>query len=475
MAPKTAPPATEKGYVNAYGGWLTGWAVQGDVYEQISELLWPNSVRVYTRMGREDSRLASMFQALWLPVRRTRWRIDPNGAKATVVKHIATDLGLPIVGDDPNKPTPRTRSEFCWPEHLRNALTYLQFGHAVFETVYRIDGGLAHLDRVAPRPQSTIAYWNVDRQGRLMSVEQWSAGVFAVPGYVVQVPTSDGSAAIPGDRLVVYVRDPDPGVWTGNSILRACYKNFILKDELMRIEAAAARRHGIGVPTLWASPEESEDEERIAEYQRIASAYTGGSSAGLALPAEAKAQILSPAGTPMDPRRAIEYHDHQMALVALAHFLNLDGKGGSYALASVQADTFVQSLQTVADTIRDTAQRRIVEPLVDANWGPDEPTPRLVFDEIGSRQDATAAALQMLVNSGLLTPDPRLEQFLRESTGLPAPDPDADEPEPPGPPPSAALPGMPGEPLQPTTPTRSAAARARWTRERPRYQQGALF
>ena len=474
MAPKTAPPATEKGYVNAYGGWLTGWAVQGDVYEQISELLWPNSVRVYTRMGREDSRLASMFQALWLPVRRTRWRIDPNGAKATVVKHIATDLGLPIVGDDPNKPTPRTKGEFCWPEHLRNALTYIQFGHAVFETVYRIEGGLAHLDRVAPRPQSTIAYWNVDRQGRLMSVEQWSAGVFAVPGYVVQVPTGDGSAAIPGERLVVYVRDPDPDVWTGNSILRACYKNFILKDELMRIEAAAARRHGIGVPTLWASPEESEDEERIAEYQRIASAYTGGSSAGLALPAEAKAQILSPAGTPMDPRRAIEYHDHQMALVALAHFLNLDGKGGSYALASVQADTFVQSLQTVADTIRDTAQRRIVEPLVDANWGPDEPTPRLVFDEIGSRQDATAAALQMLVNSGLLTPDPRLEQFLRESTGLPAPDPDADEPGPPGPPPSAALPGMPGE-LQPTTPTRSAAARARWTRERPRYQQGALF
>ncbi len=447
MAPKTAPPATEKGYVNSYGGWLTGWAVQGDVYEQIAELLWPNSVRVYTRMGREDSRLASMFQAIWQPVRRTRWRIDPNGAKATVVKHVATDLGLSIVGDD--APLVRGVGLFSWPEHLRNALTYVQFGHAVFETVYRIEGGLAHLHRVAPRPQSTIAYWNVDRQGRLLSIEQWSAGVFAVPGYVVQVPTGDGSQAIPGDRLVVYVRDPDPGVWTGNSILRACYKNFILKDELMRIEAAAARRHGIGVPTLWASPEESEDEDRIAKYQEIASAYTGGSSAGLALPAEAKAQILAPQGTPMDPRRAIEYHDHQMALVALAHFLNLDGKGGSYALASVQADTFVQSLQTVADTIRDTAQRRIVEPLVDANWGPDEPAPRLVFDEIGSRQDATAAALQMFVNSGLLTPDPRLEQFLRESTGLPAPDPDA--PEPP----------VEGEKQPPAPPVATSSARRR--------------
>jgi hypothetical protein len=70
----------------------------------------------------------------------------------------------------------------------------------------------------------------------------------------------------------------------------------------------------------------------------------------------------------------------------------------------------VQSVQTVADDIRDTAQAHIVEDLVDLNFGPDEPSPLLVFDEIGSRQDATAAALQMLVNSKLLTPDDRLER-----------------------------------------------------------------
>lgn len=428
MAPKTAPPKTEKGYVNAFSGWLNGWSGQVDQFEQIFELLWPNSVRVYGRMGREDARLASMLQATWLPIRRTAWRIDPNGAKKTVAKHVATNLGLPLVGEDENRPTPRSKGGFSWAEHLRWALTYLQFGHSVFETVYRVEQGLAYLDRLAPRPQSTIAYWNVDRQGQLLSIEQWPAGLVQMPGAMVQAPTTIGAGVIPGERLVVYVRDPDPGVWTGNSILRACYKHYLLKDELMRIEAAAARRHGIGVPVLWATPEESEDRERIAEYQRTASEYRGGSSAGLGLPAEAKAQILSPTGAPMDPRRAIEYHDHQMALVALAHFLNLDGKGGSYALASVQADTFVQSLQTVADTVRDTAQKRIVEPLVDMNWGQDEPAPKLVFDEIGSRQDATAAALQMLVNSGLVTPDQRLEQYLRQSSGLPAPDPETATP-----------------------------------------------
>ena len=72
------------------------------------------------------------------------------------------------------------------------------------------------------------------------------------------------------------------------------------------------------------------------------------------------------------------------------------------------------------------------------NWGADEPTPLLVCDEIGSRQDAADAALQMLVNAGLLTPDDRLEAFLRSSTGLPDPDPDtAREPDPAVPDPGA--------------------------------------
>jgi hypothetical protein len=122
----------------------------------------------------------------------------------------------------------------------------------------------------------------------------------------------------------------------------------------------------------------------------------------------------------MDPRRAIEYHDHQMALVALAHFLNLDGKGGSYALASVQQDTFVQAVGAVAENVREVAQAHIIDDIVDWNYGQDEPAPRLVFDAIGSRQDATAVAMQQLVSAGLLTPDTKLESFVRQMTGLPA-------------------------------------------------------
>jgi hypothetical protein len=290
-------------------------------------------------------------------------------------------------------------------------------------------------------------------------------------------PTSMGDA-IDVSRLVVYVRDPEPGIWTGNSLLRPAFKHWKLKDELMRIEAAAARRHGIGVPVITANEQESEDTDRMDALLAVASAYRGGETAGLALTNGQTFDVKAPTGTPMDPRRAIEYHDHQMALVALAHFLNLDGKGGSYALASVQADTFVQSVQTVADDIRDVAQAHIVEDLVDLNFGEDEPTPLLVFDEIGSRQDATAAALQMLVAAGLLTPDERTELVIRQSVGLPSRDPNAPDPED-DPEPDPSDPNEPAEPPEPGAMQQGAPAaqmrpRGRSPRDRRKTPDGAM-
>jgi hypothetical protein len=471
---KTVAPRTEKGYVSAYAGWNPGWGFSGgDQFETNPELTWPNSVFTYNRMGREDARIMSVLRAVGLPIRRTTWRIRQNGASDEAAAFISKNLGLPIEGADTEETVSRTQGRFSWSEHLRLALTALQYGHSVFEQVYRIEGSgpnaRAVLKKLAPRPQSSISYWNVARDGGLISVQQWPAGTFSSPGMLVMAPTSMGDA-IGVNQLVVYTNEADPGVWTGNSLLRPAYKHWKLKDELMRIEAAAARRHGIGVPNFQGNDADSEDTDRMDELLAIASNYSGGESAGLATTAGESFTIVSPTGTPMDPRRAIEYHDHQMALVALAHFLNLEGKGGSYALASVQADTFVQSVQTVANDIRDVAQAHIVEDLIDLNFSIDEATPLVVFDEIGSRQDATAAALQMLVTAGLLTPDPRLEAFLRSATGLPGADPEtqSDEPQPD----PAAAPAT-GQPVD-----ESAAARmrprGRSPRDRRKTPDGAM-
>lgn len=400
---KPATPVGETGYVNGLG---TDWH-QWDRDEQVPELQWPVSVHTFSRMGREDGRVSSLLQAISLPIRRATWAVDPDGASDEVTQLVAEDLGLPIKGQAPAL-RKRRRSKFSWAEHLQTALLMLQYGHSYFEQVYRIDeNGYARLRKLAPRPQSTISSINVARDGGLVSVAQYGA------------LGDKGDSTIPIERLVAYVRDPDPGVWVGKSILRPAYKHWLLKDELMRIQAATARRNGMGVPV--ATGADGASDADIKQLQQMASQYKGGANAGVGLPFGADLKLLGVQGNLPDMQQAIEYHDKQIALAGLAHFLNLD-RGGSYALASVQADTFVQSVQAFAETVRDTANAHVVEDLVDINFGEDEPAPRIVFEEIGSRQDATAAALATLRQAGLLDDDDTVKIAVRQMLGFPLSD-----------------------------------------------------
>jgi hypothetical protein len=444
---KTAAPKGQKGYVNAYAGWLTGWGSPFDAFEENPDLLWPNSIRTYTQMRRGDSRVSSVFRAVGLPVRRTPWRIEQNGASDEVTEFVAAELGLPILSEDSEdavkRNTTRLKGRFSWARHLQQALLHLQYGHSVFERSYKLGADRkAHIDRIEPRPAGTIAFWNVGVDGEVESIQQWPAGSFVgigmVPGATL-FPALVGVGEISADRLVLYQHEPDPGIPYGNSLLRPAYKHWILKDRAMRIEIAALGRYGIGVPGFTASEAESEDQERLDEYRDLASDYTGGENSGFAIPAGAVFKIYGPEGTPPDFMHPIDFHDRAIGLAALANFLNLDGKGGSYALANVLSTTFTDSVQTVAEDVRDVAQADIVEGLVTANWGLDEPTPLLVFDEIGSRQDAAAASLALLAGAGLIKPDPELEAAIRQNAGLPAPDPMADDTTPPPTPPTAGV------------------------------------
>ncbi|GFG72701.1 hypothetical protein MBOT_00660 [Mycobacterium botniense] len=475
---KTAVPVTEAGFANPFPGMLSAFS-QWDQFEQVPELLWPNSVRTYTRMWREDSRLASVYYAIALPVLRTAWRIDPNGARDEVTEFVAANLGLPVTGADESKPKPRIRDRFSWSGHLKLALRHLQYGHQVFEQVYRIgEDGRAYLRKLAPRPSSTIAYWDIDLDGGLIGITQFPPGTSFGTPLGVTGGMQGMQLQIPVNRLVVYVRDPDPGQWIGNSLFRPAYKHWLLKDEFIRIEATAARRNGVGVPVVIAPESVSEasvGDQSLQPYLDVARQYRGGNNAGVALPFGAQFKLAGVEGNLPSGfiRQAVEYHDKQMALAALAHFLNLD-RGGSYALASVQADAFSEGVQQVADDIRDTAQAHIVEDLVDINFGEDEPCPMLVCEEIGSRQDASAAALQMLVNAGLITPDPRLEAFERQQMGLPAIDPQLqreNDAQYPLPEPPDTGPTRPAKPEKPFSSRPKADASARRS---PRNPEGAL-
>lgn len=417
------PLATSaKGYTSAPGWW---WAELDG--EETPELFWPRSVAVYDTMRRTDPQVASVLRAVTLPIRRTGWRIDPNGAADEVVQLVSEDLGLPVIGGQ-DAPTRRTRGRFSWKRHLFEALLMLPMGHSIFEQVYRIDeAGRARLRKLEWRPPSTISKVNVARDGGLVSIQQH--GTMGAAGAEIEV-----------SRLVAYVNEREGGNWLGRSLLRPAFKDWTIKDRLIRIQAQTVQRNGMGIPTYTASPVpealatdaaiKAYIDAEIAAGLKIAQELQAGENAGASIPNGASLGLEGVKGTLPDAGGPIRYHDEQIARAVLAHFLNLGGdkSTGSYALGDTFANFFVLALQTVAEDVADIANQHIVEDLVDLNFGEDAIAPRLVFDEIGSRHPATAQAIQMLMTSGALSADPALERHLRTQYGLPDRDDDAPAP-----------------------------------------------
>jgi hypothetical protein len=153
-----------------------------------------------------------------------------------VVKFVADDLGLPIVGKNPTPP-PRLKDRFSWPEHLREALLMLPFGHMYFEQVYRVDEGgdrrtcgswrpAVEDDRAyrrRPRRRADLDHPVLDVEARPPSRSRWTGWS----------PTST-----PGGRQLARQR----------RLLRNGYKNWLIKDRLLRVQAQTIERNGMGIP-----------------------------------------------------------------------------------------------------------------------------------------------------------------------------------------------------------------------------------
>ncbi|WP_174776323.1 MULTISPECIES: phage portal protein family protein [Cryobacterium] len=408
----------EQGYqVNVAG--LSSWSTLADEsHETNPDLMWPRNLEVYDKMRREDSQVGSVLRAVTLPIRGAEWMIDPASARPEVVDLVSADLGLPVKGRDP-VPALRTKGRFQWGEHLRMALLELVHGHSFFEQVYRPEGDRLRLKKLSWRPARSISKINVARDGGLISIEQ----------YGVKDP-------IPVDRLVAYVNDREGGNWIGQSLLRSPYKNWLLKDRMLRAQALTVERNGLGVPVYEAAPvpdtASPEDREKWQLSEKasgltLAKGFRGGEAAGASIPNGSKLTLMGVTGDLPDTDKPIRYHDEQIARAVLAHFLNLGTETGSWALGSTFADFFTSSLNAVAAHIRDTTQAHVVEDLVDWNWNESEPAPRIVFKPIGSGGSLTAEALKSLIDAGVIKADETLEAFMRSAFSLPVKDPSASD------------------------------------------------
>lgn len=352
----------------------------------------------YDKMRKSDGTIKAMLTAMNLPIRRARWFVEPASEDAKDVE-IAKFIEDALM----------EHMSISWDDFLRQSLLMLAYGVMVFEkvmTIQVIDG----VERVvwkkfAPRMPKTIIAWQT---------EDGQNGI-------KQMTKNNGTVSIPIENLLIFVNEKEGDNWQGTSVLRAAVKHFEYKNGFYQIDAVAFERQGLGIPKAKLSSENASDED-INKAEVILKNIRAHHQQYIIEPHDMDIEFMDMKGnTVRDPQNSIQHHNREMVKAILAHFLELgSGDSGSRALSTDQSDLFLQSLEAVANTFKDTVDKYAIKELVDWNFDNVENYPKLKYAGI-SRTDVEkmATAFNTFVTAGAIIPSDTDEDYIREMMGLP--------------------------------------------------------
>jgi hypothetical protein len=372
---------------------------------------------------RADSQIEGLFFGLIQPIMKYQWLIDPNGADDWVVQALASDLNLNIKDSEP-LPMQRKKGRFNFYEHQQNAFLALLYGHYGFEQVgpviqdpkWKANGGTRwQLHKLAPREPRTIYQINVSQDGSLISVKQMLPA--SMTGELPEIPI---------DRLVWYPWAKEGANWVGRSMIRSCFRNWLLKDKLLRIDVINHERAGgipIAIAQEGATPSEISDQAKLAQSMKVTD--TGGG----ALPFGSKLEIMRSSGS--DIIHSINYHDEQMARRFLLMVMQLGQTHvGARNLGEVFIDFFTNGQRSVADWFVNIFNEHVIEDWIDWNLGTDyENVPQLIYEDTSQNERLSTADLVALIDAHAIVVDEDLEIMLRDRFNLGLKQPGAPKPQ----------------------------------------------
>ena len=142
-------------------------------------------------------------------------------------------------------------------------------------------------------------------------------------------------------------------------------------------------------------------------------------------PSGYKLKLLSAGGRrPIDVNEIIKRYESRIAMSMLGEFILLGSESvGSFALADSKTSLFAQALGTYLDSISSEFNNQAIPKLMRLNGFQEKDFPTLAYDDIEvPALGELTSALSGLVGSGILTPDDKLEEYVREHANLPAVD-----------------------------------------------------
>lgn len=397
-------------------------------------------LRQYEKMRRNDGQVAMALKAVKTPVLAARWYMQPASQSKKDVK-ISN-----FIWDNLTK-----KMSISWPQFLTEALACADFGFYSFQKVFDIDpDGMVYWRKFATLHPLDLWRWVYDDQGGPNGGWFWGD------------ENSSTGEFFPIEKLLVFITDREAGDLQGRSVLRPAYKHWYYKENLYKVDAIAKERHGIGIPVIKLPPGWTDDDKKTAD--NLGRNLRTNEKAHVTLPPMWDVVFAELKGNPVDCMTSIRHHDTQIAR-SVGMLGMSDDPGG--ALSDPQ-DLFIKSSRFLAEIVRDVINKWAIPELCGYNWPGVTDYPELRVRRVGDTTDwrQFSFAIRNFVGAGILTPDDKLEEWIRDEMDLPMADPstarDVPTPQSPGTP-QTVKPGSPEanavivSPKPTGTPTQSQA------------------
>jgi phage gp29-like protein len=355
--------------------------------------------RTYEQMRRGDAQVSATVMAMKLPVRCAEWKIQPPKDATPAEKECAEFVEANLF------------DELDFDRALENILLALDFGSACHEDIWTVTNGRVHVAKLAARMPLTYYTWTIDADEDLVELVQhgFHGGNFT-------------EFRLPADKIALYTFRQEGANFAGRAILREMYQHWYTKAALYKIDAIAAERNGMGVPTGELGPD-AKSEDRVT-FEKFLSSIAAHQSAYVMFPNGYKFTLTGVTGQVRDCKESIQHHNMQISMAGLAQFMVMGQQSrgsGNRSLGETMSDFFYLSLQTLANQVGDTFSDNTIARLAAYNFGPGVRAPRLVPQQIiAMKFESITEALSKLGMAQMLTPDPDMELWIRQKMGAPA-------------------------------------------------------
>lgn len=402
----------------------------GRIYDEfLQNLRGRRAIQIYEEMRRNDSVVASILFAIEMLMRSNHWKVtapsqsEQDEEVAEFIESCLFDMHQ------------------SWEMTLSDILTFLPFGWAFMEVVYKKRDGFNRnaikssqyqdgrygWQKISIRAQQTLEKWEFDDNGNVLGMWQ-----IAPPEYK--------RVFIPMQNALLFRTRGNYTSPEGLSVLRSAYRSWYMKKNLQEIELIGAERELTGLPIFWVpvemfapdAPQQVQDQK--AEFERIIKNLRRDEKEGMVLPLAYDEEtgekryefelVSSPGARAVNIREMVAGYDQNIAQTVLADFILLGHEGvGSYALSQDKMHLFTVALNAWMESIAEVFNRDAIPALLRANGMEVDPksmpmlTPdRIENDDLGALGDY----VKRLTDSGAtLFPDERVENYLREKADIP--------------------------------------------------------